>query len=227
MKYIGETSRSGYERLNEHWKDFENLNEKSHILKHYLIAHQDIPIRDMRIRVKVLKRYRNAFERQIGESIYINENLKLGTNLLNSKNEYNRCSIPRLAILPSKDEMMEEIREEQEEKRIRKEISKLRQRLKETGEEPKRKKIKLIDVCNQMIKENYVEWTLRKIRERKKREEEEKRETEKIERLNRAKEKKRILLEKIERKKIISGPTRRDKIWIENRQQSWRKFREK
>ena len=47
-KYIGETSRSGYERSREHWEDFENLNPRSHILKHYLDKHQDIPMNKLK-----------------------------------------------------------------------------------------------------------------------------------------------------------------------------------
>ena len=43
-KYIGESSSSVYERVSEHWKDFENLNQRYHILKHYLDKHQDIPV---------------------------------------------------------------------------------------------------------------------------------------------------------------------------------------
>ena len=40
------------------------------------------------------------------------------------------------------------------------------------------------------------------------------------------KEKKRILLEKVEKKKDIEGPRKRDRKWIERKQQSWRRFRE-
>ena len=121
-KYIGETSRSGYERMKEHWDDFENLNVKSHILKHYLNCHKDIPIREMKMSVKVLKRFRNSFERQIGESVMINYNMGKGVDLLNSKNEYNRCSIPRLMIQPDRDDIMEEILENQREREMKKEV---------------------------------------------------------------------------------------------------------
>ena len=34
VKYIGETSRSAYERLKEHFKDLKNISVKSHMLKH-------------------------------------------------------------------------------------------------------------------------------------------------------------------------------------------------
>ena len=44
VKYVGETSRSGYERIKEHYKDLENLSAQSHMLKHYIEKHKDIKI---------------------------------------------------------------------------------------------------------------------------------------------------------------------------------------
>ena len=98
-KYIGETSRSGYERIKEHMSDYLNLRKKSHILKHYLECHKDeIGMEKMEMSVRIIRRYKTSFERQIGESVVIHHNLGIGTKLLNSKNEYNRCSIPRLKV---------------------------------------------------------------------------------------------------------------------------------
>ena len=42
VKYVGETSGSGYERIKEHYKDLENLSAQSHMLKHYIEKHKDI-----------------------------------------------------------------------------------------------------------------------------------------------------------------------------------------
>ena len=89
--------------------------------------------------MKIIQRYKSAFERQIGESVHINSNLRKGVNLLNSKNEYNRCSIPRLGISnDSHDELVERYREEKEEKeineRIAKLVSKLRMNIKAVGD---------------------------------------------------------------------------------------------
>ena len=66
--YIGETSRSGFERIEEHWRYFENLSEKSHILKHYVNCHKDIPIKEMRMSVKILK---GQPKKRISISIYL------------------------------------------------------------------------------------------------------------------------------------------------------------
>lgn len=84
VKYIGETSRSGYERIKEHYKEFENISPRSHMLKHYFESHRNIDRKEMKFSVKVLRTYRSAFERQIGESVIIYFNLKKGVHLLNS-----------------------------------------------------------------------------------------------------------------------------------------------
>ena len=65
-RYIGETSRSSYERLKEHYKDLENISVKSHMLKHYIEEHEDIKVEEMRFGAKVIRTYQSAFERQIG-----------------------------------------------------------------------------------------------------------------------------------------------------------------
>ena len=144
VKYIGETSRSGYERMREHWKDFENISVKSHMLKHYFEKHKDKERKEMKFSVKVLKSYRSAFERQIGESVHINHNLKNGTHLLNSKNEYNRCIIPRLGIHLDKDEMVEEYEENEKEKELKREIQKLKESIRYEKKIQKSKKMKLL-----------------------------------------------------------------------------------
>ena len=145
VKYIGETSRSGYERLKEHYKDLENISVKSHMLKHYFEKHKNKEVKDMRFSVKVLRTYYTAFERQIGESIYINHNLKIGNVLLNSKNEYNRCIIPRLAI-DLKDEIIEDYEENEKERKIRQEIQAMKEKMRYEKEIQKKKKIKLMDI---------------------------------------------------------------------------------
>ena len=41
VKYVGESGCSAYERGKEHVPDFHNLNEKSHLLKHYMMKYQN------------------------------------------------------------------------------------------------------------------------------------------------------------------------------------------
>ena len=173
-KYIGKSSRSAYERNTEHWKDLENLNPRSHILKHYLDKHQDIPMEKLNMRMKVLKKFKSSFERQIGESVMINHNMGLNVQLLNSKNEYNRCSIPRLALKMDKDELIEEYEEEQAEKEMKRRIERLREKMRmEGGDQQKRKKMRKLDMTvplKTMLKEIIAEEKTREIEKKEKKE---------------------------------------------------------
>ena len=91
--YIGESSRTGFERGIEHQRDFETAAEDSHMSKHWAIDHEneEKPIFSM----KIIQRHKSAFVRQISEAVLIELNSK---NSLNSKSEYNRCQIPRLNV---------------------------------------------------------------------------------------------------------------------------------
>ena len=95
-KYIGESSRSAYERGKEHVADYKGLNETSHILKHALIAHEGKDIADIEFGMRVTSTFRSALERQISEAVKIEREYRVGKMLLNSKSEFNRCEIPRL-----------------------------------------------------------------------------------------------------------------------------------
>ena len=111
-KYIGETSRSGYERGGEHMDDKRNFNEKSHMLKHCLIAHKDEDPADVKFGMRMRSQYKTALERQIGEAIAILEEKENMVELLNSKSEYNRCSLPRISAGDTK-EWLEKLQEEE------------------------------------------------------------------------------------------------------------------
>ena len=72
----------------------DSLSLGSYMLKHSLDMHEGEKLHASRFGVKILKYTRTSFERQILESVKLQENS--GHNLLNSKAEYNRCAIPRL-----------------------------------------------------------------------------------------------------------------------------------
>ena len=93
--YIGESSRSGYERLWEHQRALEQLSPESHMLKHIVAAHSEEEIEDIEFHARIVKYTRTSIERQIRESTLIQESRE-NNHVLNSKAEYNRCSIPRL-----------------------------------------------------------------------------------------------------------------------------------
>ena len=96
FKYIGESSRSAYERGVEHYKDLEYTRPKSHMLKHAVIHHPDLDPRHIDFRMKILSFHQSAFERQIKEAVLIHRNSVIRS--MNSKLEYNRCSIPRIIM---------------------------------------------------------------------------------------------------------------------------------
>ena len=96
FRYIGETSRSAYERGVEHFKDLEFTRSTSHMLKHAVIHHPDLDPNRVEFRMKILSSHQSAFERQIREAVLIQK--YSGVRLMNSKLEYNRCSIPRIIV---------------------------------------------------------------------------------------------------------------------------------
>ena len=71
FKYIGETARSAHERGNEHLDDIRQLKPSSHLLKHLLDKHEEENFDDIDFRMEVIKFSRSAFERQIMESVII------------------------------------------------------------------------------------------------------------------------------------------------------------
>ena len=94
--YIGETSRSAYERGHEHLKDLEFKRGKSHYLRHAVEHHPTVPPESLKFCMKILSCHKSAFERQIREAVMIDINA--GPNLMNSKLEYSRCAIPKMSI---------------------------------------------------------------------------------------------------------------------------------
>ena len=89
VKYVGESARSCHERGTEHLSDMLNLRTTSHLLKHYLTSHEGEEINSIVFRMKAVKFHKNAFERQIHESVRIQSSRNKHI-LLNSKAEYNR-----------------------------------------------------------------------------------------------------------------------------------------
>ena len=126
--------------------------------------------------MRVRAQYRSALERQIGEATSILMDQRKGVNLLNSKSEFNRCSLPRLQSGNHKDILKDAKNEEEEENILNNEIKKMRKEKKEKEkkekEEKKRKNPTLEDLCKEIKDENRHTWNLRRmdeIKERKKR----------------------------------------------------------
>ena len=108
--YVGESSRSIYERSKEHWSDWRNKRSSSHIAKHQDQVHG--PDEEPQFTMRVVKSYRTALARQIGEAVRIRRRGGEGS-ILNSKAEYSRCRIPRLVMEQQDDEEIDKLEEEE------------------------------------------------------------------------------------------------------------------
>ena len=93
-KYIGETCSSIFQRSWEHLNDLENLSIKSHILKHAVEMHGHEELNTLKFGMKVIRYAKSSFERQILESVEIQEYRH--HHLLNYRSECNRCALPRM-----------------------------------------------------------------------------------------------------------------------------------
>ena len=164
-KYVGESSRSLYERGLEHLRDLEEMKKDSHMLKHYFDKHSEEKLEEMEFGGRILDKPRSAFNRQISESVTIqHQNQK--NNILNSKSEYNRCALPRLTAdlgeIPvgrMEKELNEKKRKEKaEEKELQQKIRDLRVRRsmdrRETAremEQPAKKRRKLENMKHKRV----------------------------------------------------------------------------
>jgi hypothetical protein len=119
--YIGETAKSAHERGREHVYDMTNLSLTSHMLKHVVDMHEGEQMREVDFRMKELRFHRSSFERQVGEAVSI-QTIRIANNLLNSKSEFNRSAVPRLALKMGArtvvEDRMKEAAEEEQEKSI-------------------------------------------------------------------------------------------------------------
>ena len=103
--YVGETSRSLYERALEHIRDGKAGKEDSHIAKHWRESHPNEECPEFRF--KLVRGFKDSLSRQISESVRID----MRGNVLNSKTEYSRCRLPRLGIEKNEEEMRKSLRE--------------------------------------------------------------------------------------------------------------------
>ena len=117
-RYVGESSRSAYERGFEHLNNLTSLSNKSHMLRHIVEEHPGEKFEDVKWGMFILKYLRTAFERQIEEAVHIQQGVDEGV-LLNSKAEYIQSSLPRLVTRMGDREA--EIKQFEKEIRIEKE----------------------------------------------------------------------------------------------------------
>ena len=96
------------------------------MLKHYLACHRDMKMCDVKLGMKVRNSFRSALERQIGEAVAIDIEKRRGKQLMNSKSEYNRCTIPRITTKSIKETMEETEKEMADEKKMKLEIKNMK-----------------------------------------------------------------------------------------------------
>ena len=103
------------------------------MLKHAVGANAGEDMSAVQFSINVLRYCKSSFERQILESVIIQDERK-NHHILNSRSEYNRCSLPRLCTQVGDSEyarvdkelIQEKMEEEKLETRIREEIEKIR-----------------------------------------------------------------------------------------------------
>ena len=101
-RYIGETARSGYRRSVEHLEDAINKKEDSHIHSHIEDSHKDLGLNltsaqevSEVFEFKLIQKHPSSLQRQVTEAVKIR---LAGNTAINSKEEYNRCTIPALEV---------------------------------------------------------------------------------------------------------------------------------
>ena len=104
--YIGETSRSIYERSKEHWEGAKKNCSKNHMVKHMVMEHGGTG--EPNFYMKVRGYYKTALARQVAEAVMIRRRGGEGA-ILNSRGEFNRSYIPRLQIEEEREGANEEL----------------------------------------------------------------------------------------------------------------------
>ena len=103
--YVGESSRSLYERTKEHLEDARKDTPDSHIRKHWRECHpedEQMP----HFRFKIVKTFKDSLSRQVAESVRID----MRDGVINSKAMYIRNRLPRLEVEKPEWERNEEER---------------------------------------------------------------------------------------------------------------------
>ena len=90
----------------------------------------------MIFRMKILCYMRSAYERQIHESVLIQQNRH--HHILNSKSEYNRCKIPRLTVKMGDAESAEAKQKEREEQKLEDDLENVIKEMKKRSKHRKR-----------------------------------------------------------------------------------------
>ena len=98
-RYVGESARSGAERMGEHMDDARSRNKDSHVWKHWANQHGGA---ETRFGFKILAFFSSPLERQVGEAVRI---WRTGAEqILNSMSVYSRCEVPRIVAKDGRED---------------------------------------------------------------------------------------------------------------------------
>ena len=115
----------------------EQLSISSHMLKHAVDKHENMQTEEIDYRMKVIKFHRSSFDRQVSESCKI-QHIRESNILLNSRSEYNRSAVPRLALkMGSRNYVKDRKEGEQEDEKERTIVDKIRRLRKDAGKRVK------------------------------------------------------------------------------------------
>ena len=92
--YVGESSRSIYERAKEHVAGRMSRDEDNHQVKHWLSSHEDL-LEPPQFRFSIIKTFQDPLTRQLSEAVRIE---RRGEEILNSKAEFSRCRVFSLSL---------------------------------------------------------------------------------------------------------------------------------
>ena len=93
-RYIGETSRTLFERATEHHALLNNLDVTSFMYKHWVVVHKDLES-PPKFKFRVVKKHVDPLSRLIHEAVRI-----LSSATMNSKSEWGGFKITRLTVEP-------------------------------------------------------------------------------------------------------------------------------
>ena len=168
FKYIGETGKSCYERGVQHLSDASSLKTGSHILKHYFDQHEGERLEDLEFGMKIRCTAKSAFERQVSESVIIQQESGMH-HILNSRSEYNRCALPRLTTKLGEEEFSAWKKDLIEEKRKEEDLEEKIRHLRKTRNKerifpqnskhlPPQKKRKLSRKSFKVVRQIFQDW---------------------------------------------------------------------
>ena len=165
--YVGETSRTLFERCQEHIRDGRAGAEESHIARHWEEHHSDESMPEFRF--TIVRKFKDPLSRQVSESVRID----LRTEVLNNKSVYSRNRVPRMTIEKNDWEMRQELRQREQEDRERQEKRKRRNGDTEAGDSPGQEH--LLEETEEVLADMKESWRKTGIRRQEQDDREEKR----------------------------------------------------